>query len=239
MVAFVSVLAAALSGFCALTTFYLTRRAAVRDRLWVADETAMSFRMPLLAAASDLQTRLFNIRKQDFLTKFSEGNSRRAQQEYEVVNTLFLVGQYLCYAEVIRRGNLYLDPVDNRRQKNLVEHIEAIRDTFASSSIDEPTLCLFRGEQRAVGEVMLTQTDGIPGKMGQWDCMGYAAFVEMLKDREKARWFDYLKEDLAELARDVAGHDGRLVQLQNCLVDLVDLIDPKCEHVTARLRQKL
>jgi hypothetical protein len=235
----VSVIAAVISGLFALATLYLTRRAALRDRLHAADETAMQFRIPLLAAASDLQARLYNIRKQDFLTRFPVEMAKRAQPEYPVENTLYLVGQYLCYAEAIRRGTLYLDPVDRRRQKALVEQIEKIRDIFSSSTIDEPVLCLFRGEQRAVAEVMLVPTDGAPGKSSRWDCIGYAAFVEALRDTEKGRWFGHLREDVTELQRDLAGHDRRLIELQNSLVELMDLIDPAGEQVSAALRAKL
>jgi hypothetical protein len=235
----VSVVAAVVSGLFALATLYLTRRAALKDRLQAADETALHYRIPLLAAASDLQARLYNIRKQDFLTRFPVKMANRAQPEYAVENTLYLIGQYLCYAEAIRRGALYLDPVDLQRQKAMIEQIEKIRDIFSSSTITEPALCLFRGEQRAVAEVMLVPTDGAPGKSSGWDCIGYAAFVEALKDTDKARWFDHLREDIAELQTDLGGHDVRLIELQNSLVDLVDLIDPAGEHVSTALRNKL
>jgi hypothetical protein len=235
----VSVIAAVISGLFALATFYLTRRAALRDRLQAADETAMHYRTPLLAAASDLQARLYNIRKQDFLTRFPVEMATRAQPEYPVENTLYLIGQYLCYAEAIRRGALYLDPVDRRRQKALIEQIEKVRDIFSASTIDEPVLCLFRGEQRAVAEVMLVPTDGAPGKSSRWDCIGYAAFVESLRDNEKGRWFGHLRQDIAELQRDLPGHDRRLIDLQNSLVELVDLIDPTGEQVSTALRAKL
>jgi hypothetical protein len=235
----ISVVAAVISGLFALATFYLTRRAALRDRLQAADETAMHYRMPLLAAAFDLQARLYNIRKQDFLTRFPVDMAKRAQPEYAVENTLYLIGQYLCYAEAIRRGALYLDPVDRRRQKALIEQLEKIRDIFSRSTIEEPVLCLFRGEQRAVAEVMLVPTDGAPGKSSRWDCIGYAAFVDTLKDNEKARWFGHLRQDITELQRDLPGHDRRLVELQNSLVELIDLIDPAGDHVSTALRDKL
>ncbi|MGP0031652.1 MAG: hypothetical protein ACLPVF_14240 [Acidimicrobiales bacterium] len=237
--ALISISAAVISGLFALATLFLTRRQALKDRLAVALEVALDFRMPLLAAASDLQARLYNIRKQDFLTRFADGISTRSRPDYAVENTLYLIGQYLCYAEIIRRGLLFLDPSDRHRQHALVEQIEQVRNIFSDSKIAEPTLCLFRGEQRAVGEVMLIETNAAPGHSRRWDCVGYATFVGLLDQEEVAQWFQHLREDIAILQKDLEGHDGRLVLLQHALIDLVLLIDPGGEHVSTNLREKL
>ena len=124
MAAWVAVIAAVVSGLFALGSLMLTRRQVIKDRLTAADEVAMDFRMPLLAAASDLQARLFNIRRQDFLVRFADPGASRARPEYPVVHTLYLIAQYFCYAEIIRRGALFLDPVDRERQRELIEQLE-------------------------------------------------------------------------------------------------------------------
>jgi hypothetical protein len=194
--------------------------------------------MPLLAAASDLQARLFNIRRQDFLTRFADPETSRARPEYLVIHTLYLIAQYFCYAEIIRRGALFLDPVNRERQRALIEELEKTRDTFARSDID-PTLCVFRGEQRAIGEVMLTETRAAPGKARRWDCMGYATFVERVSRPDMAKWFAHLTDDMTELKDDLEKHDVRLVALQNSLIDLVCLIDPDGRHITMNQRERL
>jgi hypothetical protein len=239
MAAWVAVIAAIVSGLFALGTLYLTRRETLKDRLSAADQVAMDFRMPLLAAASDLQARLFNIRRQDFLTRFNDPATSRARPEYQVVNTLYLIGQYFCYAEIIRRGALFLDPVHKEGQRALVEQVERTRDVFASSAIADPTLCIFRGEQRAIGEVMLTETSEAPGRARRWDCMGYATFVERLEEPEVSKWFEHLSKDMGELQRDLGSHDQRLIALQHSLVDLVCLMDPEGGHITTNLRDRL
>ena len=238
MAAWVAVIAAIVSGVFALISLGLTRRQVLKDRLAAADEVAMDFRMPLLAAASDLQARLFNIRRQDFLVRFADPGASRARPEYPVVHTLYLIAQYFCYAEIIRRGALFLDPVDRERQRELIEQLEQTRDTFARSDID-PTLCVFRGEQRAIGEVMLTETRAKPGKAREWDCMGYASFVERVPRPEVGKWFALLKDDMLKLKDELDKHDERLVALQHSLIDLVCLIDPDGGHITMNQRERL
>jgi hypothetical protein len=238
MASWVAVVAAVVSGLFALVTVLLTRRQAIQDRLRAADEVAMDFRMPLLAAASDLQARLFNIRRQDFLTRFADPDASRARPEYPVIHTLYLIAQYFCYAEIIRRGALFLDPVDRERQRKLIEQLERTRDAFARSDID-PTLCVFRGEQRAIGEVMLTETGEAPGKARRWDCMGYATFVERIPGTEMGKWFAHLTDDMTMLRDDLEKHDERLVTLQHSLIDLVCLIDPDGGHITLNQRERL
>jgi hypothetical protein len=238
MAAWVAVIAAVVSGLFAVFTLWLTRRQAIRDRLSAADEVAMDFRMPLLAAASDLQARLFNIRKQEFLTRFADPETSRARPEYPVIHTMYLIAQYFCYAEIIRRGALFLDPVNRERQRALIEQLEETRNWFARSDID-PTLCVFRGEQRAIGEVMLTETGAAPGKARRWDCMGYAAFVERMPGTDMGKWFAHLTEDMTKLRDDLEKYDERLVELQHSLIDLVCLIDPDGGHITLNQRERL
>ncbi len=238
MAAWIAVIAAVVSGLFALGSLILTRRQVIKDRLTAADEVAMDFRMPLLAAASDLQARLFNIRRQDFLVRFADPGASRARPEYPVVNTLYLIAQYFCYAEIIRRGALFLDPVDRERQRELIEQLEQTRDTFSRSDIDL-TLCVFRGEQRAIGEVMLAETRAAPGKARGWDCLGYATFVERVPRPEVGKWFALLKDDMTKLKDDLESHDERLVALQHSLIDLVCLIDPDGRHITMNQRERL
>ncbi len=236
-----SLLGAVISGGFAITALVINRRSTVRDRMAVADETAMSYRVPLLRAAFDLQTRLYNIDRQDFLGKFAgrEG-SPPEHREYAISNTLYLIAQYLCFSEVIRHGMLFLDPLDRKRQRDLMNAMEAVRNTFSTTiELDDPTLCLFRGEQRAVGEIMLTAHDGETPGTRRRDCIGYAAFVTRLADPEFARWFRLLRQSLEDLLHDLHAHDQRLIALQNDLLDLITLMDPEHEQVPGELRTRL
>jgi hypothetical protein len=78
---------------------------------------------------------------------------------------------------------------------------------------------IFRGEQRAIGEVMIIS------KGDQFFCMGYAAFAEK-KEPEFRHWFDPLRESVDAMATDLSSDHGRLRLLQHALVDLIDYLDP-------------
>jgi len=237
----VSVISAVVAGVFALATFLMTRRAALRDRAAEAERLALHYRIPLLQSAFDLQTRLYNIRRQGFLQRFYVDSIHDAERSYAINNTLFLVAQHLCYCEIIRNGLLFATPTDRRRQQALMEAMEDIRDTLSTSiEIPDRTLCLFRGEQRAIGELMLVPMAQPAAGAPRWDCLGYATFsARLAHDADFAAWFDSLRSSLDVLAKDLEQHDARLVALQHRLVDLVELIDPKAEQATGSMRQRL
>jgi hypothetical protein len=238
----VSLAGAVISAGAAVTTVVLTRRAAVRDRQQAAAEQALRYREPLLHAAFNLQTRLYNIASPThvFLGRFLT-NGTPAEAEYARLNTVYLLGQYLCWSEILRREGQFIDPVDLQRDRGVMEAMEGVREVLSDSfEFTDPTLRVFRGEQRAIGEVLLTMTDSPSERVGpRWDCLGYAAFVKALEDKDTARWFATLLADLDRLADGLDEHRGRLVALQHALLELINLLDPGGDRVSAKLRQPL
>ena len=165
------------------------------SRLDRAEDLATRFREPLLQAAHNLQSRLYNILKQDFLGRFFTRRGAPVQQErdYAVHNTCYLFGQYLCWVEIIRRESQYIDPRSRENNRMIVEKLEHVRDSMAESTRhDDRPLRLFRGEQRAVGELMLVPVPTPVGDVPRWECLGYAAFVEASSEPRssmvRARW---------------------------------------------------
>src|SRR3954470_11845467 len=72
-------------------------------------ERVMSrFREPLIRAAYDLQSRLYNIVTQGFLTVYWV-NGTEEERDYVVNNTLFLIAQFFGWNEIIRREVQFLD----------------------------------------------------------------------------------------------------------------------------------
>jgi hypothetical protein len=238
----VSLAGAVISAGAALTTVVLTRRAAVRDRQQAAAELALRYREPLLHAAFNLQTRLYNIAspRHRFLERFL-ANGTPAEAEYARLNTVYLVGQYLCWSEILRREGQFIDPVDLQRDREVMACMEQVREVLSDSfTFTDPTLRVFRGEQRAIGEVLLTKTDNPSERVGpRWDCLGYAAFVKALEDEDTARWFTTLLEDVDRLANGLDEHRKRLVALQHALLTLINLLDPGGDRVSTQLRQPL
>lgn len=237
----VSLVGAGIASASALTTLALTRRAAVSDRRRAADEVALRYREPLVYAAFNLQTRLYNIGCQDFLEKFVV-HGAQDEVEYARYNTAYLFGQYLCWAEILRREAQYLDPVDRRRDRAIMDALELVRSTLADSlTLTDRTLRVFRGDQRAIGEVLLVLAADAEHHAGpRWDCMGYAAFTNALRDgTELARWFTPLLDGIDIIANEPRRHLTRLTLLQHRLLDVVSLLDPGGARVPAEMRKLL
>ena len=238
----VSLVSAVIAAVGALIAIWLNRRAVIRDRRLTADELAGRYRVPMLHAAFNLQSRLYNIGRQDFLGIFLTHGSP-SEAEYARCNTVYLIAQYLCWAEILRRETQLLLPLHHGRDRDIVAAMEAVRYEMADSRENpDPVLRIFRGDQRAIGEVMLTTTDQPGDRIGpRWDCIGYAAFVQALADQKTpiSRWLQPLIRDIDKLAEDYDAHKARIIAMQHHAVELVNLIDPEGERIPVDQRKKI
>ena len=148
----IGLLTAALSVVGAVVSVYYGHRLSQANRLAVADDLAVRFREPLLQSAHNLQSRLFNIVRKDFLSRFRTAQGATdAEREYSVVNTVYLFGQYLAWVEIVRRESQYLDPrsrESSRRDRRTARGRPGLRSRTATT-YDDRCLGIFRGEQRA------------------------------------------------------------------------------------------
>ena len=78
---------------------WLASRRDKRD----AEKIVSRFRDPLMHAAYDLQSRLYNILKQDFLGRYFVHGTPR-EKDYAIENTTFVLAQFLGWIEAIREG---------------------------------------------------------------------------------------------------------------------------------------
>jgi hypothetical protein len=192
--------------------FRSTALAARRE----AEAVLARYREPLVAAAFELQGRLYNIVKFGFLDKYLlKGDD--AQRTYAVENTLYVVAQYFGWSEILRREIQFLSFSDSKQTRDVADRQRDVLELFQSddSDLGRPFL-VWRGEQRAIGECMIEREDG------RVSCQGYASFVE---HREGAvrKWLNRLEQDLESIA---AEPNPRLVRLQHGLVDLIRELDP-------------
>jgi len=199
-----------------------------------AEELVARYRDPLLRAGFDLQSRLFNIVRQEFLTVYYI-DGKDVEREYAVENTLYVLGQYLGWVEILRQDVQFLDLRNIELNAKLVERLEAISSCLLTDTIRDPVMRLFSGEQRAIGEVMASATDGNCRR----EVIGYATFVTMREDAAFSRWFALLQSNVIQLADEPGIHDERLVELQHRLVDLIEFLDPDAEHFPRRHRTKI
>ena len=236
----VRVLTALISTVGAIVSVWYSRRAARGERMAAAEELATLFREPLLHAAFNLQTRIYNIIELDFFGRFLGESNTKEEREYAKLYTMYLFAQYFCWVEILRRHAQFVDPRNDQINRAVINGLEAVRETFTDSiNIDERAFRLFRGEQRALGEVMLVRIEDPKPGAPRWECMGYAAFVAALEHEQVARWFRGLEEDIEVTARDRQGHDARLRLIQQRLMDIVDVLDPDNLRVPSYLRRRV
>jgi hypothetical protein len=230
----VALSAAGISALAALVSAWLAAHTVRSERVAAADEIASRFREPLLQAAFNLQTRIYNIVNMGFLQVFASGSRPDDERDYAYENTLYLLGQYFCWVEVVRRESQFLDPRSRARNRDVTRQLERVRDAFASSEQPEILLRIFRGQQRAIGEVMLDPTESAVAGLPRWDCLGYAAFVEKREDQHLQRWFRRPRCDLSVLQSESA-RTARLVDVQHALLELIRTLDPSAERVSATM----
>ncbi len=215
----------------------LRRSRASKEEL--VQELMARYREPLIRAAFDLQSRIFNIVRQGFLVKYCTDGTE-GEREYAVRNTVFVLAEYLCWVEILRREVQFLDLGDVERNRRLVEWLEAVSDILSTDQrITDPGFRLFRGQQRALGELMIEPIEA-KDEPARGRCMGYAAFVAKLEAEPSfARWFDKLEADVKRLAADPASACERLIPLQQALIDLIDFLDDPPVRFPVAQRTKL
>ncbi|EFJ53075.1 hypothetical protein VOLCADRAFT_85983 [Volvox carteri f. nagariensis] len=156
-------------------------------------ELMKQYKKPLLQSAFDLQARLANQIKSNFLYQFArKGNDR--DREYARLNMAYVVSEFLGWLEVIRQEIVFIVGAGNQTS-NLNLIIDAIKFQFTGETPvqgngrpgdvgAEPqwqVLQLYAGELRAIGEVMITERLCDDNHLGSnLSVIGYAEFVRRL-----------------------------------------------------------
>jgi hypothetical protein len=232
-----AVAAALVAGAVALITSLVSivagRRLADASRFQARQDVMRRYRDPLLRSAYDLQSRLWNIVCADFLERYFACGDE-TQRAYAVENTLFVVGEFLAWVEIVRQDIQFLDLGRERQTRALIDAIDEIRGAFSRDEIETEVFKIFRGQQRAIGEIMIRE----PSEPSE--SIGYAAFVQRLRDPAFRGWFDRLEADIAgPLVRDLTTSRERLTAIQHALMDLVDLLDQRAIYFQPRRRGKI
>jgi hypothetical protein len=198
------------------------------------DDVMARYREPILRSAIDLQSRLYNIDRNRFLNIYYQ--TTETERSYALRSTLYVIAEYLGWVEILRREVQYLDLGELEANQRLAKLLETITTTLLTD-VHPASLRLFRGEQRAIGEIMLVtrQASG----QSHYECLGFAAFTEKLEDEVFAKWFANLEKDVENLATRDDARDPRLRALQHALIDLIDFLDPNRVRLPEHRRKKL
>jgi hypothetical protein len=132
-----------------------------------AEEVLTRYREPLVAVSYDLQRRLYNILARSFLRVYLKPGNEREDEAVE--STLYRVGQYLGWTEILRRDIHFLKFREAHETRAVAELQAEIGHTFASDGYGHDFM-LWQDEQRAIGELMIVRENG------SLHCLGYASF---------------------------------------------------------------
>jgi hypothetical protein len=188
------------------------------------------FREPLARSAYDLQSRLYNILKQNLIQVFLVGGNDR-ERSYVTNNTAFLIGQYLCWTELVRRKLQFIDLGESSKTKELLDLQDNIYGLWGTDA-QPPLLRIFAGEQRAIGEALIS-TNGETS-----ECMGYGAFLTTFTEG-KNPLIDAIKADILSLETVSGQANERLTNLQHALIDLLGMLDPNFLRFPEKKRSKV
>jgi hypothetical protein len=129
--------------------------------------------------------------------------------------------------EILRRDVQFLDLGRSHTNQDVMVKISEVGSALNRTSSDSNELRLFRAQQRAIGELMVHPE----GEPGQRRCLGYAEFSAKLDTDDGFRcWFQQLLADIDRLAEDTGPAVLRLQGIQQQLIALIELLDPKSER---------
>src|SRR5271156_5798291 len=101
-----------------------------RKRLSEAEKLVAKYRDPLLLAAQDLQSRLFNITELCILSWMERD---KEQKDNLVQYTCFLIGQYLSWVHILRRQTQFLHFSTDKNNRELTRTLDLVQYAFGST----------------------------------------------------------------------------------------------------------
>jgi hypothetical protein len=201
-----------------------------RTELVDKEKLTSTYRDPLLHAAYDLQSRIFNIVREGFLHGYYvKGDAR--QQQYAVENTVFVLAQFLGWTEVVRQELRFIT-LEAESETQQLRHLQDQFYSILRSDKLGDKFIVFAGDQRAIGELMIAP-DSQPARV-----IGYATFLTT-RPQALDQWLNPLRADIADMATNLAPYQPRLIALQHSLVSLLELLDPNAVYFPARNRSRL
>lgn len=211
------------------------------ERLKAADQIrkeTSTFSEPLARSAYDLQSRLYNILRQNVVEVYLIFGTER-ERSYIKNNTVFLIAQYLCWTEIVRREIQFIDLGEATKTRDLLRLQDDIYNIWGADR-QSSVFRIFAGEQRALGEALIQA--GVRGP----ECMGYGAFLKTFGNGTNPL-IDAVGEDVLYLETGIeqstdSGIDQateRLTNLQHSLIDLLKILDPDYIRFPENRRSKL
>ncbi|KAJ6495040.1 hypothetical protein C8R45DRAFT_1133212 [Mycena sanguinolenta] len=200
----------------ASVTAYITLRSSRLTDIRQARTVHFKYRNPILLSAHHLQGRFYNIASNDLYFY------RPRHDDYVIRHTIYLIGQYFAWHAILEKEVQFLAFDCSEDTITFRDRYLAIREAFSSDHPKYGTeLMIWAGYQTAIGDIMIRKEDG-----DQRRCMTYPEFCSEWDNLEEFRnWFRAIEADLRLEEQDFL----RMRRVQNALVDLVEVLDPKKE----------
>jgi hypothetical protein len=196
-----------------------------------ATQVRQRYTWPILAAAAELRDRLGNIILVGHRQLRSLEEREPTLEDYFFLSSLYVVGQYFAWIEILRQEIVFLDlgsGAANRRFRDLLEAvIDAFRDSFweekgrAISQLRDVSIA--RHRLHALGDLMIEVTENGPR------CLNYRRFCQryLASDPEFVPWFHWAAELFVSLGEDERDFRwDRLIIIHERLSRLIEYLDP-------------
>lgn len=219
-----------LSVITAGITIYNQNRINRANQILEAKRKNQYYLEPLIRSAADLQSRIYNILKGDFIERYYYNENKR-HQDYVINNTMFLFSQFFAWTEAARIDVQFLSLKNNKKTKKLIELQDNIYSIIQTDKMG-PRFVFFAGEQRAIGEKMLKKS------VGGYECIGYGEFInsDMLKNDTL---FNELRKEVINMTKTISSYSLRLQTIQHALIELIDFLDPKKIKINDKIRTRI
>lgn len=219
-------------------------------------EISRKYRDPIVLAALDLCNRLDLICKDwppDFLDSrlLKVTNAKPSLStavdthfnQYMLISSVYRLCAFLGWIELFRQDTALLDPDSGLAPSKVRGAIYALRNDLAEGELTTASdweqwhdAVIYREEQRAIGEIMISSDDSDKA------VIGYAEFCESFpRDSEKSR-VRWINSASMLFLDPKAEKDFRQIRMKHIIVHLVDLVERfspgslRDEHRAARAR---
>ncbi len=212
-----------------ITTYYQSRVNKTNNSI-EANRKHRYYLEPLIRSAADLQSRIYNILKLNFIETYYHNGTER-HKNYVINNTTFLLAQFFAWTEAARSDVQFLN-LENDLKSSELSKLQSKIYTLMQTDRHGSSFMFFAGEQRAIGEQMLVKVDR------GYNCIGYGEFLKKNAFSNEVL-FDDIKKEVVNMTNDIQGYSERLKNLQHALIDLIDYLDPKKVRIPGTERSKI
>lgn len=203
-----------------------------KERAADLELTMERYRGPLVHAAYDLQSRIYNLICQNVINLYFVRNlGDGSEKDYFIKNTMYLISQYFAWTEIIRQEIRFIEFQDSVTSRRLSALQDKIYSIWQSSGYYD-SLGIWAGEQRGIGELMLEKQDN------HFVCIGYAKFLTLI-EKEDNVLFLQLQKKVIIYFESIAHSSKRLIDLQHSLVELLEFLDPEFSRFPRDKRNKI